>query len=120
MPGTTLTLSDTSAKFDLAALTEVTKAASGKTALLRILTGSDAEKKLSATRKVCMSDVKNASAVSVALSSDDKAITSLGSGKLTVSVPFKWDARSLSALIRWMRMASWFPFRSPARTTSQS
>ena len=93
VPGTTLTLSDTSAKFDLAALTEVTKAASGKTALLRILTGTDAEKKLSATEKSAMSDVKNASAVSVALSSDDKAITSLGSGKLTVSVPYKWDAK---------------------------
>ena len=93
VPGTTLALSDTSAKFDLAALTEVTKAASGKTALLRILTGSDAEKKLSATEKSAMSDVKNASAVSVALSSDDKAITSLGSGKLTVSVPFKWDGK---------------------------
>ena len=93
VPGTTLTLSDTSAKFDLVALTEVTKAASGKTALLRILTGSDAEKKLSATEKSAMSDVKNASAVSVALSSDDKAITSLGSGKLTVSVPFKWDGK---------------------------
>lgn len=93
VPGTTLTLSDTSAKFDLAALTEVTKAASGKTVDLRILTGSDAEKKLSATEKSAMSDVKNASAVSVALSSDDKAITSLGSGKLTVSVPFKWDGK---------------------------
>ena len=81
VPGTTLTLSDTSAKFDLAALTEVTKAASGKTVDLRILTGSDAEKKFSATEKSAMSDVKNASAVSVALSSDDKAITSLGSGR---------------------------------------
>ena len=93
VPGTTLTLSDTSAKFDLAALTEVTKAASGKTVDLRILTGTDAEKKLSATEKSAMSDVKNASAVSVALSSDDKAITSLGSGKLTVSVPYKWDGK---------------------------
>lgn len=93
VPGTMLTLSDTSAKFDLAALTEVTKAASGKTVDLRILTGTDAEKKLSATEKSAMSDVKNASAVSVALSSDDKAITSLGSGKLTVSVPFKWDGK---------------------------
>ena len=93
VPGTTLTLSDTSAKFDLAALTEVTKAASGKTIDLRILTGTDAEKKLSATEKSAMSDVKNASAVSVALSSDDKAITSVGSGKLTVSVPFKWDGK---------------------------
>ena len=93
VPGTTLTLSDTSAKFDLTALTEVTKAASGKTVDLRILTGTDAEKKLSATEKSAMSDVKNASAVSVALSSDDKAITSLGSGKLTVSVPFKWDGK---------------------------
>lgn len=93
VPGTTLTLSDTSAKFDLAALTEVTKAASGKTVDLRILTGTDAEKKLSASEKSAMSDVKNASAVSVALSSDDKAITSLGSGKLTVSVPFKWDGK---------------------------
>ena len=93
VPGTTLTLSDTSAKFDLAALTEVTKAASGKTVDLRILTGSDAEKKFSATEKSAMSDVKNASAVSVALSSDDKAITSVGSGKLTVSVPYKWDGK---------------------------
>lgn len=93
VPGTTLTLSDTSAKFDLAALTEVTKAASGKTVDLRILTGSDAEKKFSAAEKSAMSDVKNASAVSVALSSDDKAITSLGSGKLTVSVPYKWDGK---------------------------
>ena len=93
VPGTTLTLSDTSAKFDLAALTEVTKAASGKTVDLRILTGSDAEKKFSATEKSAMSDVKNASAVSVALSSDDKAITSFGSGKLTVSVPYKWDGK---------------------------
>lgn len=93
VPGTTLTLSDTSAKFDLAALTEVTKAASGKTVDLRILTGTDAEKKLYATEKSAMSDVKNASAVSVALSSDDKAITSFGSGKLTVSVPYKWDGK---------------------------
>lgn len=93
VPGTTLTLSDTSAKFDLAALTEVTKAASGKTVDLRILTGTDAEKKLSASEKSAMSDVKNASAVSVALSSDDKAITSLGSGKLTVSAPYKWDGK---------------------------
>ena len=92
VPGTTLTLSDTSAKFDLAALTEVTKAA-GKTVDLRILTGTDAEKKLSAAQKTAMQSVKNASAVNVALSSDDKAITSLGTGKLTVSVPFKWDGK---------------------------
>ncbi len=93
VPGTTLTLSDTSAKFDLAALTEVTKAASGKTVDLRILTGTDAEKKFSAAEKSAMTGVKNASAVSVALSSDDKAITGFGSGKLTVSVPYKWDGK---------------------------
>ena len=92
VPGTTLTLSDTSAAFDLAALSAVTKAAD-KTVDLRILTGADAEKKLSAAQKTAMQTVKNASAVNVALSSNDKAITNLGGGKMTVSVPYKWDGK---------------------------
>ena len=92
VPGTTLTLSDTSAAFDLAALSAVTKAAD-KTVDLRILTGADAEKKLSAAQKTAMQSVKNASAVNVALSSNDKAITNLGGGKMTVSVPYKWDGK---------------------------
>lgn len=92
VPGTTLTLSDTSAAFDLAAFSAVTKAAD-KTVDLRILTGADAEKKLSAAQKTAMQTVKNASAVNVALSSNDKAITNLGGGKMTVSVPYKWDGK---------------------------
>ena len=100
VPNTKLDLSDTALSFDLAALDAAVKAASGKSLEVRVLTGADAEKKLNAAQKAAVTDAKNGLAVYVDLASDSKSISALGTGKLTVTVPYKWDGKG--AVAAWM------------------
>ena len=100
VPNTKLDLSDTALSFDLAALDAAVKAASGKSLEVRVLTGADAEKKLNAAQKAAVTDAKNGLAVYVDLASDSKSISALGTGKLTVTVPYQWDGKG--AVAAWM------------------